>query len=125
MCIRDSNNGALLHAVQLRKADVAVRAVGQAVVNLIRQHDDVRILDAVSYTHLDVYKRQTKSGRKTPYFVNTGNYKTGLQNSRLGEFYAALVKETDGDQFDACLLYTSKNRFFLYAAPADRGTRTA
>ena len=28
----------------------------------------------------------TKSGRKTPYFVNTGNYKTGLQNSRLGEF---------------------------------------
>ena len=57
----------------------------------------------------------TKSGRKTPYFVNTGNYKTGLQNSRLGEFYAALVKETVGDQFDAmfgpaykgCLLYTS------------------
>ena len=43
----------------------------------------------------------TKSGRKTPYFVNTGNYKTGLQNSRLGEFYAALVKETVGDQFDA------------------------
>ena len=43
----------------------------------------------------------TKSGRKTPYFVNTGNYKTGLQNSRLGEFYAALVKETIGDNFDA------------------------
>ena len=43
----------------------------------------------------------TKSGRNTPYFVNTGNYKTGLQNSRLGEFYAALVKETVGDEFDA------------------------
>ncbi len=43
----------------------------------------------------------TKSGRKTPYFVNTGNYKTGLQNSRLGELYAALVKETVGDQFNA------------------------
>mgnify|MGYP000026011006 CR=1 FL=1 len=43
----------------------------------------------------------TKSGRRTPYFINTGNYKTGLQNSRLGEFYAALVKETVGDQFDA------------------------
>lgn len=43
----------------------------------------------------------TKSGRKTPYFVNTGNYKTGLQSSRLGEFYAALVKETVGDAFDA------------------------
>lgn len=43
----------------------------------------------------------TKSGRKTPYFVNTGNYKTGLQNSRLGSFYAALLKETVGDRFDA------------------------
>ncbi|MGE4548870.1 MAG: orotate phosphoribosyltransferase [Intestinibacillus sp.] len=43
----------------------------------------------------------TKSGRNTPYFVNTGNYKTGLQNSRLGEFYAALVRETVGDGFDA------------------------
>ncbi|MCI6926265.1 MAG: orotate phosphoribosyltransferase, partial [Butyricicoccus porcorum] len=30
----------------------------------------------------------TKSGRNTPYFVNTGNYKTGLQSSKLGEFYA-------------------------------------
>lgn len=43
----------------------------------------------------------TKSGRQTPYFVNTGNYKTGLQSSRLGEFYAALVRETVGDGFDA------------------------
>ena len=43
----------------------------------------------------------TKSGRKTPYFVNTGNYKTGLQNSRLGEFYAAAVKEALGGDFDA------------------------
>ena len=43
----------------------------------------------------------SKSGRKTPYFVNTGNYKTGLQSSRLGEFYAALVKETVGDGFEA------------------------
>ncbi len=43
----------------------------------------------------------TKSGRNTPYFINTGNYKTGLQISKLGEFYAALVKETLGDGFDA------------------------
>ena len=43
----------------------------------------------------------TKSGRNTPYFVNTGNYKTGLQNSKLGEVYAALVKETVGEEFDA------------------------
>ena len=43
----------------------------------------------------------TKSGRQTPYFVNTGNYNTGLQNSRLGEFYAAAIKEAIGDNFDA------------------------
>ena len=26
----------------------------------------------------------TKSGRKTPYFINTGNYKTGAQADALG-----------------------------------------
>lgn len=35
----------------------------------------------------------TKSGRKTPYFVNTGNYKTGKQAAKLGEFYAKCIKE--------------------------------
>ncbi len=35
----------------------------------------------------------TKSGRKTPYFVNTGNYKTGAQVARLGDYYAACVQE--------------------------------
>ena len=30
----------------------------------------------------------TKSGRKTPYFVNTGRYRSGEQVARLGEFYA-------------------------------------
>lgn len=43
----------------------------------------------------------TKSGRLSPYFVNTGNYKTGAQIATLGKFYAQLVKDTCGDQFDA------------------------
>lgn len=43
----------------------------------------------------------TKSGRQTPYFVNTGNYKTGMQSSKLGEFYARLIKATLGGDFDA------------------------
>ncbi|MGI6269800.1 MAG: orotate phosphoribosyltransferase [Candidatus Howiella sp.] len=34
----------------------------------------------------------TKSGRKTPYFINTGNYKTGEQAANLGRFYAACIK---------------------------------
>ncbi len=42
----------------------------------------------------------TKSGRNTPYFVNTGNFKTGKQIATLGKFYAALVKEACGDNFD-------------------------
>ena len=42
----------------------------------------------------------TKSGRNTPYFVNTGNYKTGKQIAELGKFYAKLVKETIGEEFD-------------------------
>ena len=43
----------------------------------------------------------TKSGRNTPYFVNTGNYRTGKQLATLGKFYARLIQETLGDQFDA------------------------
>lgn len=42
----------------------------------------------------------TKSGRNTPYFVNTGNFKTGKQIATLGKFYAALIKEACGDGFD-------------------------
>ncbi|MDO4618031.1 MAG: orotate phosphoribosyltransferase [Clostridia bacterium] len=43
----------------------------------------------------------TKSGRNTPYFVNTGNYKTGEQIATLGKFYAELINETVGDNYDA------------------------
>ena len=35
----------------------------------------------------------TKSGRKTPYFINTGNYKTGAQADALGGYYAACIHE--------------------------------
>ena len=42
----------------------------------------------------------TKSGRNTPYFVNTGNFRTGKQIATLGKFYAARIKENCGDNFD-------------------------
>lgn len=32
-----------------------------------------------------------KSGRKAPYFINTGNYKTGAQLSKLGDYYAQCI----------------------------------
>lgn len=34
-----------------------------------------------------------KSGRISPYFINTGNYKSGAQISKLGEFYAECIQE--------------------------------
>ncbi|NCB64292.1 MAG: orotate phosphoribosyltransferase [Clostridia bacterium] len=44
----------------------------------------------------------TKSGRKTPYFINTGNYKTGAQAAKLGDYYAACIQENLPDGVD-CL----------------------
>ena len=44
---------------------------------------------------------KTKSGRLSPYFVNTGNYRTGKQIDTLGKFYAQCIKETCGDDFTA------------------------
>lgn len=35
----------------------------------------------------------TKSGRKTPYFINTGKYDDGRKLSKLGEFYADVVNQ--------------------------------
>lgn len=42
----------------------------------------------------------TKSGRKTPFFVNTGFYRTGAQLRKLGEYYAKAIQSTFGTDFD-------------------------
>jgi len=42
----------------------------------------------------------TKSGRRTPFFINTGNYRTGSQIKALGEFYAAAMVKHLGNSFD-------------------------
>ena len=34
-----------------------------------------------------------KSGRKAPYFINTGNYKSGAQLSKLGTYYAQCIED--------------------------------
>lgn len=34
----------------------------------------------------------TKSGRKTPFFINTGRYRTGAQMSKLAGFYADAIQ---------------------------------
>ena len=42
----------------------------------------------------------TKSGRKTPFFVNTGKYRTGAQMKKLGQFYAEAIRNNFGDDVD-------------------------
>jgi len=42
----------------------------------------------------------TKSGRQTPFFVNTGFYRTGAQLQRLGEYYARAIHDSFGLDFD-------------------------
>lgn len=42
----------------------------------------------------------TKSGRKTPFFINTGFYRTGAQLCKLGGFYARAIADKFGTDFD-------------------------
>ena len=42
----------------------------------------------------------TKSGRNTPFFINTGFYRTGAQLSRLGSYYAKAINDNFGLDFD-------------------------
>ncbi len=41
-----------------------------------------------------------KSGRKSPFFMNAGNYVTGTQLMKLGEYYAKAIHAHYGDDFD-------------------------
>jgi len=85
------NGGAFNAIILIRKTDK-----GGALMS-----DTVRfvefMMDAGVLTFGDFV---TKSGRRTPYFINTGNYKTGAQISRLGDFYADAIVES-GVAFDA------------------------
>lgn len=56
-----------------------------------------------------------KSGRKTPYFVNTGNYKTGMHISMLGDYYARCIVDS-GEKPDA--LYGPAYKGITLAAAA-------
>jgi orotate phosphoribosyltransferase len=42
----------------------------------------------------------TKSGRKTPFFINTGNYSTGSQLANLGRFYAETLQASFPEGID-------------------------
>ena len=42
----------------------------------------------------------TKSGRRTPYFINTGNYRSGAQMATLGEHYGRVIEREFGGDVD-------------------------
>lgn len=42
----------------------------------------------------------TKSGRKTPFFINAGFYRTGAQLKKLGEYYAKAIASNFSMDFD-------------------------
>ena len=42
----------------------------------------------------------TKSGRQSPFFINTGFYRRGSQLKKLGAFYARAIQEAFGTDFE-------------------------
>ncbi len=66
----------------------------------------------------------TKSGRQTPYFINTGRYRSGEQIRRLGHFYADAIVRDLGTDFDVLFGPAYKGIPLVVAtaaALADRG----
>ena len=52
---------------------------------------------------------KTKSGRLSPYFFNTGNFKSGLVLSAVASIYADVIIEKIGSQVDNLFGPASKN----------------
>ncbi len=84
---------------------------------MISETERIRMRQMKENTDMEQYKQQfiefmvdcevlkfgdfvTKSGRKTPFFVNTGFYRTGTQLRRLGEYYAKAIHDSFGFDFD-------------------------
>ena len=53
----------------------------------------------------------TKSGRRTPFFINTGRYDTGEKIARLGHFYAEALVATAVGLFAAIPAVIAYNTF--------------
>ena len=104
MCIRDS-------------LGVDLVALGQRFVQIHRTdrgtdvgHDEIehRDLKPVSYTHLDVYKRQTDTSRPEPVDAHTVFRLASLSKSFAGTLTGMLVNDGVLSWNQPCLLYTSR-----------------
>ena len=108
MCIRDSQNADRQMNEEKKNAAYQIRQVRDQAVKEIAEMQGAL---AVSYTHLDVYKRQTDS-RNGQYRRSKG--KDTVMNLQLNFLHLALklVVNIDGDlhflKQIVCLLYTSR-----------------
>ena len=119
MCIRDRDKKVALDCLDmLQISHLATRPFQELsggerqmvlVARALTQQSSVLIMDAVSYTHLDVYKRQAKSHATAFHFRLRGIKGLPRQcnicnaSSRIFHLY--------GDVFSldmTCLLYTSR-----------------
>ena len=62
----------------------------------------------------------TKSGRKTPFFVNTGFYRTGSQLKKLGEYYAEAINNKFGLEKERWFVPVDTRRNCPYSAGTGR-----
>jgi orotate phosphoribosyltransferase len=65
---------------------------------LARAHEFVEFL--LSSQVLAFGDFETKSGRRTPYFMNFARFSRGREVERLGSFYAHAIRARMGDEFD-------------------------
>ena len=83
-------------------------------------HEKVRVLTQEKGAFMESYKRAfidfmvesdvlkfgeftLKSGRKSPFFMNSGAYVTGFELKRLGQYYAQAIHERFGLDFDVVI----------------------
>ena len=69
---------------------IDIQEVKQEVVDKMEQYKQEFIEFMVDCGVLKFGDFVTKSGRKTPFFVNTGFYRTGAQLRKLGEYLSLI-----------------------------------
>ena len=79
-------------AATARNSGMSTGSVDNKAADFVHFMDEVGVLTFGDFV--------TKSGRSTPYFVQTGEYRTGSQIRRLGEFYAEAILDRFGTDFE-------------------------
>ena len=63
--------------------------------------DQARLIELIAKSGVLMFGEfTTKSGRQSPYFINSGYYKTGTQAELVSTYYAELINEKLANKFD-------------------------